>query len=622
MNTKKRKCSLTGVGAVLLGILAAGSFYGCGEGTTSSATTDVKIKIVGKLIDRQLRKPVYNGSAADQTSNGGIAVSDLTIVVRAGDEFFSGTSKKKNDTSSSTSGDKTNAFNEQGYFSAEVPVASTYEIRVSGTGYATYALRFNPVSFAGGDTDNQTVAKIQDLGTMTLTKAVSLTVNLVDALTGDAVTGATVYATTGVGGASSVAENDVGAGGLGATTGDAAYGALEIACIDGNTTANLPDLIADSSATADGSCVLSGLNPLVDYNVVIPPFDSDADGIYNYVTAVSNMDEGLQGGASSAGDAGTRGTPTSVSVALVRAAVDDTPAIVATSCGQYSAVEDTLMTGCATSGVLPLRFVFNYPISALATSQFQLVQNAEAAFTTDSDGDDGQWGSAAVDFNGDGDRTDGPTEVTVTAALSANNTVLTLTPSAALTANGLHSVRGTVTASIPGGGAVGNIVSSDFDTLFETFTGDNTLIYAFADSDTTVTDPTMDNYNGDDDGGAAAALCLEFDEAVIGSAKVIATTTGTVTTQRTAVTSVNLNTGSLINEGGNATEAAVCGALAGCPTASNGACAASTAIKYAVPLGITLADDVVATPSTVTVFVDAMDYAGNQIQKQLTLQVQ
>lgn len=602
--------------------VASGLLSACGSGSGLASVPEGTIKITGKLIDRQTRQPIYNGSASDQTSNGGVAVADLVVAVRAGDEVFTKAPEDTNDTSTSTSGDKSNLFNEQGTFSIDVPVASTYEIRVMGTGYASYAYKFVPVSYAGS-TANQTIAKVQDLGNIPLVKSVSMTVRTVDLLTGAAVTGATVYATVGVT-ASSVTDNDAGAAGLGAVGGDNFYGAMEIACTDGNTTGNLPEVVADAEGAADGSCILTGLNPLVDYDIIVTPTDTNADGIYDYVTAVSAMDEAVQGGASSTGDTTTRGTPTTLTIALSKAENDDTPTIVASSCGQYSATEDTLMASCATPASGALRFVFNYPLQDLVAGQLALLQNDEATFTTD-DGGTPIWGGAGLDFNADSDETDAAASLTVTSALSAGNTVLTLTPSAALTANGLYSVRGTVTASVPGLGISGNITSLDFDTLLETFldsvlVGGNTLIYAFADDDTSIADPTVDNYNGDDDGGAAAALCLEFDEAVIGSVLVKATTTGTTTTQAAAVTRVNLNTGSLITEGRNAD--AVCGGLAGCPTASNGACAASTAVKYVVPLGITLADDVAATPSTVTVYVDAMDYAGNKFQEELALPIQ
>ena len=146
-----------------------------------------------------------------------------------------------------------------------------------GTGYATYAFRFNPASYAAGDTDNETLAKVQDLGTISLVKSVSVTVNVVDALTSAPVTGATIYAAIGVGG-SSVSDNDVGTGGLAGTTGDNFYGALEIACTAGNTTANLPEVLADSDSAADGTCILSGLNPLVDYDFVVTPLDTNEIG--------------------------------------------------------------------------------------------------------------------------------------------------------------------------------------------------------------------------------------------------------------------------------------------------------------------------------------------------------
>jgi len=252
----------------------------------------------------------------------------------------------KNKTSTDTSGNIDNLFNEAGYFSCDVSVANYYEIRAMATGYATYALRFAPLPYngvnggvfdgaGGGYGAPDTVAKIQDLGNLNMTLGYSMTINVVDVTSGSAVTGTTVYATP-YGAAGVAVGDDIGSGAVGGTA-DAAYGALEVACIDGNTTALPPEIVADDSATADGTCILSGLNALVDYDFIIPSADIDGDGDYDYLTGLGVMDEGAQGGAPGAA-AGTPGSPTTLTIALIPVGVDDVPAVLASSCNKFEGV--------------------------------------------------------------------------------------------------------------------------------------------------------------------------------------------------------------------------------------------------------------------------------------------
>lgn len=573
-------CSLVTLSIPLIG--------GCGSSTTATTETedDDNVKdgvgiCFGRVIDRSTRAGI---SGATVEIFAGAILSSAT---NASDPDGAETNFVAVTTTASDDADTT-LFDESGMWRvANLPTGegTGYRVRVGVSGYATVQTL---CSFAVATADNTPIA--EDLGDIMLAKAASATVNVVSALTGGAISSCTVYA-------------------LPSTSG-------EPAGTGSQSTSVLSGVEVVATTDSSGVATLSGLDPFLDYSIIVPACDANADGVYDYQTSVATLDERID-------------TNTTFTTAVAPAEADDTPALVASNCTQFSPTEDQTfgaeMPGCGvpTNG-LSLVFAFNYPIQNLATGALSLLLNPEATFTTSSVVG-GILGGAAVDFDGDDQTaTDFGIDTAFTGTLSAGNTILAVTPSAALATNGLYTLDGAITASVPGASAVGNIISQDFGTLLGTLMG-NELIYVFPASDASITNPTADNYNSDDDNAAASAVCLEFDEIVVGSAQVTArTAAGTAAT--IVPVGVDLSLGSLINEGDNA--AFVCGGGEGCPSSTDATCTAaatdSDAIKYVVPIGggVTLADQTAAAANNITVFVDALDYAGNQLQTELTLEIQ
>ncbi len=583
--------------SILLGITLVVSSLLAGCGGSGSVTGSLAREVgicFGRVIDRSTRAGL---EAATVEIFAGAIPSKKDNTPKAGTDdvnFVVGTTTAADDAD-------TTLFNEAGMFRFQkLPTGETtgYRVRIAATNYATIQTL---CTFGGASQDNSPIA--EDLGDIQMVKGVTATVNLVNINTGAAIASCPVYAVPST-------------AAVGLNTG---FGSDEPTTGTGGSQSTNVLTGIEVVATTDtaGAASLAGLNPLIDYTIVAPACDTDADGDYDFRTAsaaATVLDTLLD-------------SPSTFTIAMGAVGADDTPALVASSCGQFGVTEDVVMPGCGVAANGSLVFVFNYPVADLATGQLQLSLGGDAAFAS------GLLAIAgAVDFDGD-ETVDTPVDTAFTPALSAGNTVLTIAPTAALSANGLYVLDGTVSANVPQGGevagtAVGDFVSADFATLNAAFNG-NAVIYAFPASDTTVADPTVDNYNGDDNGAGPAAVCLEFDELVVGSVQVEATTTGATTTVLSGPTRVNLNTGTLVNEGVGA--AGVCGAAAGCPSVTDGTCVGgineTEAIKYIVPLGVPaggLADDVsgAATVSTVTVYVDAQDYAGNRLQKELTLAVQ
>jgi hypothetical protein len=180
--------------------LAIGLTYtACGGGGGSDSIPGGSVKVVGRLIDLTTRAPICRGdSSSNCATDGGTAVADVRVGVRVGDEVKECDIADKNKTSTDATGSKDNLFNEAGYFSCDVGLANVYELRAAATGYASYGLVFSPATFDNNGGNAQAAAKIQDLGNIRLSKGVDVTVNVVDAQTGAAITGATVYAGLGI----------------------------------------------------------------------------------------------------------------------------------------------------------------------------------------------------------------------------------------------------------------------------------------------------------------------------------------------------------------------------------------------------------------------------------------
>ena len=271
-----------------------------------------------------------------------------------------------------------------------------YRVRIGDTNYATVQTL---CTFAVTSSDNTPIA--EDLGDLLMVKGASIAVNVVNFNTGAGIAGCPVYALPG-------GSDEAGGSGSQSTS---VLGGVEV------------------SGTTDsaGAVTLAGLNPLIDYTIVASACDADGDGVYDFQTAVSAFDSAID-------------SASQFTMAVIAAEVNDTPALIASSCGQFSPVEDALMPGCGVAANGALTFVFNYPILGIETGALSLLLNPDAAFAP---------GTAAV----------------FTTSLAANNTVLTVTPTAALSANGLYTLDGAITASVPGAGAVGDISSQDFSAL-------------------------------------------------------------------------------------------------------------------------------------------------------------
>lgn len=575
MKTNK---NLKRVSTLAMLLLATWIIPACsGGGTDLSVSLARQVGICfGRVIDRSTRAGI--AGATVEIFAGAIPSSEINESDSAGDEtnFVARTTTAADDAD-------TTLFDESGMFRIDnLPTGdgTGYRVRIGATNYATIQTL---CTFAVTSSDNTPIA--EDLGDLLMVRGASVAVNVVNFNTGAGIAGCPVYALP-------AGSDEPGGSGSQSTS---VMGGIEVS---GTT---------DSS----GTVTLAGINPLIDYTIVVPACDIDADGSYDFRTAVPAFDSAID-------------SASQFTVAVIAAEVDDTPALVASSCGQFSPTEDAGMPGCGVAANGTLTFVFNYPILGIETGALSLLLNTEALFT-DSSVAGGILGASAVDFDGD-ETADTGTVAAFTTSLAANNTVLTVTPAVALSANGLYTLDGAITASVPGAGAVGDILSQNFSTLLGALMG-NELIYAFPASDTAIADPTVDNYNGDDDGVGVAAICLEFDELVVGSAQLTAfTAAGTAVVP--VPTAFDLSTGFLINEGDNA---AGCGfGLAGCPASTDGTCVGAAdeteAIKYVVPLGAILpgggVDHTAASTNTITVFVDAIDYAGNTLRKVLTLEVQ
>ena len=597
--------------------MAVGLLYtGCGGGGGGDSIPGGSVNIVGRLIDGETRKPICRTST-DCTA-AGVSVADVRVGIRVGSEFKECEIADENKTSTSTEGHLDNLFNEAGYFNCEVALATVYDLRVMATGYATAGWRIAPTTFDASATGD-TAAKIQDIGNLNLFASVSVTVNVVDATSGAAVTGTTVYATP----VGPTADGTDPAGIIGATAPDAlALGGIEIACIDGNTTAVPPEIVADDSATADGTCILSGLNALLDYDFVVPPQDTSdpADGVYDYVTALFNWDDGAQGGGA------TSGSPTTITIPLTPTGIDDTPAIIATNCTQDPGVVYTGFPACIIDQNEAVRLVFNYPIADPVSGDFQLTLNGDATFVI-AGIFDAAGGATALDFNGD-DAVTAAADVAITTAVSAGNTVLTITPTAALTVGAMYTLEGIIHAETPGlynQGAGADFVTVDYGTAVGT-PGEE--IFVVSSTDTTIADPTLDNYNTDDDGAAAVAVAIEFTEPVSGEVTVLATTAAgaaEVPTQNPAPEVIDGSTGVLINASvGNAVVGA---AGAGCPGVTDASCTAATdseAIIFADTIAAigALADATAGAANSARIWVDVQDAKGNSLRKELNISIE
>lgn len=298
----------------------------------------------------------------------------------------------------------------------------------------------------------------------------------------------------------------------------------------GNADRNVYEISATTDS--DGAATLSGLAQESVYNLVVPALDSDADGTYDYQTS-------LTWGFACTDNATTH------TMELTAAGRDDAIAVVG---GNYLAYDTPGAYDFAVGINDPIIVVFSYPVTAIAGA-------------ADIVSDDQAGGGAT------------PASTASTLALSAGNTVLTITPSAALTANESYTIDGSVEAIVAGQPTYSTFAALAIDDF-----------YAFPAAAITTSDVI---------GYAVGGLIrLEFSEIVNGQATVQAFTAAGVTTpvQNGAV---NLAGGALALQGANVI----------------------WGINTGFGAGLVAGD-------TAEVYIDANDMDGNHIQADLTLTLQ
>ena len=315
---------------------------------------------------------------------------------------------------------------------------------------------------------------------------------------------------------------------------------------------------------ADGTVILTGLDLTDTYTVFSSPVYDAAGTAIKYVTS-GNVAFDPAGGERT------------VPIALQAATRTDNIAIVATNL-----LSDGTLAGVrkltTRNGVI--RVVFNYPV--------ELSGGVTASFLNDL--------IAVPDT--------APTQLaTVSAALDATRTVLTITNSTDYLINETYTFNGSVTARVSG------VTKS----LSLATIGDVTIVNDTATGLSSTTVFTADNYNGTYEGGVgvnaptatASQVYVNFPEYVYGTYRVISTTTGATTT------AVNGATVSF----GNPLEVF---------SANSGGKDAIVAFRQDL-VGISLADDVSTAPATrsqVTLFLDVYDAEGNSFTGNVTLNVQ
>lgn len=499
------------------------------------------------------------GKVVDVTTRAGISGAKVYLYV-SGDEKSATTSSDKEDTT---------YYNEAGDFKIAGVEDGTHRLIVSIDGYATYEQWVNFANPSNSAASYSVLAGVT--GTISMQRGCSVNVYVVEEDSGSPISGVTVYATS------------------------AGVTAPEISVV----------------SDTEGLAAFTGLAQLTTYTLTGAPFDSDSDGTYDFSTG--NV-------------AGYNCTNSDSTVALEMniARRDDTIQVIAGSFDAYPTLGNRYGTNdvvaASSFGVVPagpITLVFNYPVEMTDGSSVFNLTNNYLLSTNASYG----------------------TGVGVTASnlLSAGNTILTITPSSALATNGMYNLVGSVSAVISG-----ERQYSSFDSLATDYSN----WYAFYASEWTLEGSvTADNYNGSNDASLAAAqVFLEFPEYLYGTAEVISYNVAGVERYPTVASNeVDLSGGMIVIDEGtanarnntDANNGAGCTAGAvpcGCPTHDSTvtACNAGTTpageVKYAVGIPVTtlpaMADWLEAAVQTVTVFIDATDYEGNQYTGSVTLPIQ
>lgn len=322
--------------------------------------------------------------------------------------------------------------------------------------------------------------------------------------------------------------------------------------------------------------------------LTVPALDTTADGKYDYQTG--NVAITTSGGVVS----GVGTLTTTIALAPI---TNGTALAVAASnvrtVGSNSG--GTALTVIGKSE--PVKLLFNMPVALPTTTTDGVTMTFTDNFKTLT-------AAAAV------------TEVTVTAALSSGNTLLTVTPSAALTEGETYTLKGTVTSSTQTG-AADSVYTLGTTSVTVTQTGTGTI-----GSTPTV---TVDNFNHWTNGAVITATDpiaqangnanLVFPEPVWGTVRLISSTTGTTTTisngtpvaltgQGVTYVIKALSTDAFNTHGGN-----VSGAIYPFDMTAAGMVA-------------TVADNLTATPRSLMLGIDAYDADGNTMRTEASYSVQ
>lgn len=222
-----------------------------------------------------------------------------------------------------------------------------------------------------------------------------------------------------------------------------------------------PELTAVTDTT--GSATLNGLSQAQLYTFVVPAFDANRDGSYDYNTASISY------------HCLTDVSP--ASIALNEALPDDSLRIVGGSRpGSIAAGGNVVL-------------VFNYPVIPEDQFAYSLAYY-----------DDLVSGAQMKDL-----------AQSITAAWSTANTVLTITPSSPLVENETYTLRGTFRTTIGGRPSVAELSDLGYNSW-----------YVYRTAPITLAEVSADNYNGRvDHSGAASQVYLKFPERVYGSAIII-----------------------------------------------------------------------------------------------------
>ncbi|MBI4374452.1 MAG: hypothetical protein HY542_06210 [Deltaproteobacteria bacterium] len=562
-------------------------FADCGSSALTGSTAKEIGICFGRVIDRSTRAGI---AGATVEIYGGAVPSKKDNTANEGSEtnFVAKTATVSDDAD-------TTLFNEAGMFRFEdlaTGDATGYQVRISSTNYATMQTF---CTFATASQDNTPIA--EDMGDLGLVRGVSVTVNLMN--NGSGVATCPIFA-------------------FGATTVDDG----------GGTNALLGGVEVSGTTDSSGAVTLAGLNPLIDYTIVAPACDNNADNVYDFSTALFAFDSAIDSSTTISIEANPVGRDETL--ALV-----DTNAILIVDSGDgfptNDLVEDIFNEGAATTilGAGPtddvlgvsssqnILLVFNFPVSVASSPGIgldftnNLITSAGAGYPL-------------------------PGSIDATCTLSAGDTVLTCDPGD-LTVNEIYTLSGSVAANRPFGanGPANEVLNlSDLD-------DDGTLdggFYVYDNSSAGVSSTssfTADNYNASTTGGGADLVYLEFPEFVYGTWEVISTVAAGTSVSLVGAGCLGvLHTPSsfLFQANDPDTAGVVTGTASDATTAPTGTSEGSgsgAGIVYRVPLtavgcggDLNLNDSIAGAVNSVTLFIDATDVEGNRRQGEFTLTVQ